>query len=72
MKSIIELLTEISFNIGDKVFFVLYGDSKPGFVTSIWIKSHGILYSVSWSDKTEKYHYGFELSKEIVLEKTNQ
>lgn len=53
----------IEFDFGDRVEFDIKQGKDSGIVGEIRLSPGQILYSVVWSDKTTKDHYGFELKK---------
>lgn len=55
---------EIEFEIGEAVEYRDKRGMDSGFVTGLSIRQgNQVSYGVSWSDKSEKYHYAFELKK---------
>lgn len=53
----------IEFDFGDEVEFVIKQGKDNGIVCEMRLQPGGVLYSVTWSDKSCKDHYGFELKK---------
>ena len=51
----------LSFNIGDKVRYNNKIGRDEGYITGIQIRQTGISYEVTWSDKSDRIHYDFEL-----------
>lgn len=55
----------ITYEIGDEVYFVLGGESDYGIVTALIIRgTNHIEYEVIWEDKSKGWHEDTELSKE--------
>ncbi len=54
---------ETKFAIGDKVMFAIKQGIDNGIVTGISIRENGITYCVVWSNKSESWHYQFEIVK---------
>lgn len=55
---------EVAFNIGDRVEYHNKIGKDKGIITGFSVRNKGsITYAVSWSDKSEKWHYDFELTK---------
>ena len=52
---------DIKFKIGAPVEYQNKAGKDYGIVTGVNIRSTGITYGVTWSDKEEKWHYDFEL-----------
>ena len=52
---------EVEFAIGATVEFRNKIGKDEGIVTGYSVRQGGVSYAVTWSDKSEKYHYGFEL-----------
>jgi hypothetical protein len=58
-----EMAKLIQFDYGDRVKFDVSKSGDEGIVGHIILSPQGIMYSVTWSDKSVKDHYGFELKK---------
>lgn len=56
---------EVEFAIRVTVEFRNKIGKDEGMVTGCSVRSGGISYAVTWSDKVEKYHYGFELKAKL-------
>lgn len=54
---------ETEFAIGDNVKFAIKSGTDFGIITGISIRENSISYCVVWSNKTDSYHYKFELLK---------
>lgn len=53
----------VKFSIGQRVYH-LCAKENVGIVTGILFRPHGVIYLVTWSDVTERYHFEIELSAE--------
>ena len=52
----------LEWTFGQEVFLKCDADQKRGMVTGIVMRPTGVGYYVSWGDKTEVFHYVFELT----------
>ena len=53
----------LEWAFGQEVYLRCDADQKNGVVTGILMRPKGVGYYVSWGDKTETFHYPFELTK---------
>lgn len=52
---------EVDFKIGDAVEFKDKRGMDSGYVTGYSVRQNGVSYAVVWSNKSESWHYNFEL-----------
>lgn len=57
------MLPKISFALGTRVYLKLNAEDA-GIITGIIIRVNGVLYFVSWGDRSETTHYEMELQTE--------
>lgn len=52
----------IEWTFGQEVFLRCDSDQKKGLVTGIVMRPAGVGYNVTWGDRSETFHYVFELT----------
>lgn len=58
-----KLTIAIEFEIGSSVEYKNKIGKDEGIVTGYSVRQGAVSYAVTWSNKEEKYHYGFELKE---------
>lgn len=58
-----KLIKTARFDFGDRVEYDNKIGKDDGIVTGLSLRPNGITYCIAWSNKSESWHYEYELKK---------
>jgi hypothetical protein len=63
----LSLELQVAWLIGDEVYHKIAQDGGAGIVSGYLVRSTGLIYQVTWGNRQESGHFGFELTSERPL-----